>query len=189
MGIDFGHPRCKYSDELANEICQRIAAGELLKDICKDKDVDITTVYAWRQSHPELDRAYLHARKMQAQLFAEQLLSIKTETQDDVLSGDKGPIINSASVQRHKLHSDNVKWFLQVGYPHLYGDGKKQEKIKIDSSTKPTELSQKIAELLVNGEITAEHADKLLTAVERHAKLVQLDEMQARLEQLESRVK
>lgn len=51
-------------DQLLNEICERLAAGELLASIVRDAHMPAwSTVYAWRDSDPDTVERFRHARE------------------------------------------------------------------------------------------------------------------------------
>ena len=66
-----------YTDELAAEICERIAAGETLTSICEEEDMpaDRTVAY-WLQRRPEFFADYERARETQSYLEDDQARDI-----------------------------------------------------------------------------------------------------------------
>ena len=57
----------EYNAELALQICMRIAQGETLTDICRDKLMPTyTAVMKWRVTFPEFEEAYENARRISA---------------------------------------------------------------------------------------------------------------------------
>ena len=57
----------KYTQDLVDTICNRLALGEGLAQICRDEDMPSQTiVYQWLQRHPEFLERYTHAREEQA---------------------------------------------------------------------------------------------------------------------------
>ena len=52
-----------YSDDLADRICERIARGESLVEICRADDLPSeTTVYRWLAEKPVFREMYARAR-------------------------------------------------------------------------------------------------------------------------------
>lgn len=52
-----------FSQEIADEICERLAKGEPLTEICLDEHMPAwRTVYDWEKSQPQLSAAIAHAR-------------------------------------------------------------------------------------------------------------------------------
>lgn len=66
-----------FTDEIADEICERIAAGETLTAICQDGGMPhLSTVARWLMRRPEFSQSYAHARETQAHVEAEQIRDI-----------------------------------------------------------------------------------------------------------------
>lgn len=52
-----------FTQEIASEICERLAKGEPLTEICEDDRMPAwRTVYDWEKAQPELSAAIAHAR-------------------------------------------------------------------------------------------------------------------------------
>jgi transposase-like protein len=64
--------RHAYTPELADLICERIAAdGVALRQICQDTNMPArSTLFVWLQQHPEFARKYTFAKQFQIQLNA-----------------------------------------------------------------------------------------------------------------------
>ena len=61
--IQCGRPS-KYAPEMAAEICERIAEGESLREICAGQDTPgKTTVLSWLKKHEEFRVQYARARE------------------------------------------------------------------------------------------------------------------------------
>jgi hypothetical protein len=71
-----GRPTLKTS-ELCKEICERMAQGETLTNICRDPDFPSwTTVHDWKKADESFRQAFMHAREQQAEVWAEENISI-----------------------------------------------------------------------------------------------------------------
>lgn len=104
----------KYSQELVNEICRRIAEGESLRQICRDNDMpSAETVRVWLLEKEEFSAQYARAREAQADLLAEQTVEIA----DDPKSG-----VDAVSVAHARLRIDARKWYAGKVAPKKYGD-------------------------------------------------------------------
>ena len=98
----------KFSQELFDAICERIANGESLKRICEDKDMpNISTVFRWLDSNADLCDKYARARETQADNFVDEIVSIADTAED-------APIA--------KLQIDARKWVAGKMRPKKYGD-------------------------------------------------------------------
>lgn len=112
----------RYTPEIAKEICERLAKGESLQDICKDKHMPAaSTVCLWNIDNLHgFSEQYARARRSQAELMANEILKIADDTSKDEF-GELG-IPNNVSVQRHRLMVDTRKWYLSKVLPKVYGD-------------------------------------------------------------------
>lgn len=109
-----------FSAELAEEICDRIAKGESVKEICTDKESGWlpgeSTVYRWLAENEPFRERYALAREAQADgKFDEAWNIAKTATAE--------------SVQVARLQVDTIKWQAAKLAPKKYGDS-----VKIDGA-------------------------------------------------------
>lgn len=100
----------KFTQELADKICERIANGESLRSICADKGMpDKATVHRWCAESSEFCDQYAHAREGQAEFYADEIIEISdTATSDDVAVA--------------RLRVDARKWYAAKLAPKKYGD-------------------------------------------------------------------
>ena len=67
-----------FSEELADAICERLAAGESLIRICGGDDFPSDgTVYRWIATIPAFRDKYAQARSVQAERMADEILTIR----------------------------------------------------------------------------------------------------------------
>jgi hypothetical protein len=123
----------KFSQELFDEICERIANGESLRKICKDdKMPNLTSVWKWLNNNEELSKQYARAKEEQAELFADEI----TEISDAEMPKDAFGKIDAAAVNQARLKIDSRKWIASKLKPKKFGDYTKvQAEIKDTSST------------------------------------------------------
>ena len=101
-----------YSDEIADQICKRIASGEGLRAICRDEEMPgRQTVLDWLDSEkfPEFRAKYARAR----------------EAQGDYLDEEMQEVANSAtpeSVHVARLRVLTMQWRASKLAPKKYGD-------------------------------------------------------------------
>lgn len=71
-----------YTVEIANIICDRMAKGEALRDICGDADMPgYSTVTVWKRENEQFQAMYARAREERAEWLADELVYIAdTET-------------------------------------------------------------------------------------------------------------
>ena len=72
--------RTEYSEKLAARICARLAQGEGLVAICRDKSMpNVTTVYSWIATNDKFKAMYQLARDDQADTLADEIVAIADE--------------------------------------------------------------------------------------------------------------
>lgn len=107
----------KFTQALADEICERLSEGQPLAWICRDKHMPARrTVSDWRKAHPEFDEKFLTARDDGYDAIAERTRATargKTDEQGGDSSGD---------VQRDKLIIETDLKLLAKWDPRRYGD-------------------------------------------------------------------
>jgi hypothetical protein len=98
-----------YNDEIAEKICEHLAAGWSLVRTCQQEGYpNASTVFTWQQKHPEFREKYEDAQQRRTEFLSEQLTDIADETTGDV--------------QRDKLRVDTRKWVLARMNPKRWGD-------------------------------------------------------------------
>jgi len=119
-----------FSQEVADRICERLAAGESLRTICKEGgDIPTaTTVFRWLadDEHLAFREQYTRAREAQAHNLADEILhiadtpvlgvetKIKPDGERETTEGDM--------LGHRKLQVDSRKWYLSKVLPKVYGD-------------------------------------------------------------------
>lgn len=118
----------KYSDKLAARICERLAEGRSLREICGSDDMPPeSTVRQWVVDDREgFSAQYARAREAQADLMAEEILDIADNASNDWMerNGDdnEGWQVNGEHIQRSRLRVDSRKWLMSKLKPKKYGD-------------------------------------------------------------------
>ncbi len=116
----------KFTQSLADKICERIAGGESLRLICADaKMPGKTTVMRWLADNglPEFRDQYAHAREAQADHFADEILAIADDGSNDTYTTEDGrEVVNHDYIQRSRLRVDTRKWLMSKVAPKKYGD-------------------------------------------------------------------
>jgi hypothetical protein len=99
----------EYTPEIADAICERLAAGESLLSICTGDEYPAeSTVRGWALDDREGFAAkYARAREMQADRHAEQIVDI-ADTEEDP--------------QKARNRMDARKWFAAKVAPKKYGE-------------------------------------------------------------------
>lgn len=98
----------KFSEELFDNICERIADGESLSAICRNEDMpNAATVFRWLGNDADLSDRYARARETQADNFVDEIVAIADEAEDAQLA---------------RLQIDARKWVAGKMRPKKYGD-------------------------------------------------------------------
>lgn len=159
--INVGGRPSKYTDEIRDEICSRLATGESLRSICKDDHLpDRRTVHRWIienigeevQGDTVIAEGFCHhytrARDLGLDEMADDLLDIADDGTNDWMEKtiNKGKdneyeieVLNKEAVMRSRLRVDTRKWYLSKMAPKRYGDSRKIEHQQLDGDGKPTD--------------------------------------------------
>ncbi len=115
----------KYTKELSNRICVGIMGGTGLRQICEAEGISVPTVFNWLRAYPEFFKHYAQAREVQAEVLADEIISISDETptcQIPTKSGDVFTSIDKAGVERNRWRVDARKWAASKLLPKKFGD-------------------------------------------------------------------
>jgi hypothetical protein len=148
-----------YTEEIGDEICARIAAGESLRSICKDDHMPVmSTVMLWvvDGKHVMFSEQYAEARRNQAEVLADELMEIADNGRNDFMeqSDDGGGVaykLNGEHIQRSRLRVDTRKWYLSKVLPKFADKQQIEHSGKIDySNISDEELDRKLNDLIAN---------------------------------------
>ena len=122
-----------YTDELADEICERLGLGESLRKICLDEKMPcLRSVMGWLRTKPDFLQQYTRAREIQAETQFDELIDIVDQNPElvHVLDKDGKPIevkFDSTYVAWMRLRVDTRKWTASRMAPKKYGEQKQAE--------------------------------------------------------------
>jgi hypothetical protein len=157
--------KIEYTEELATEICERISAGELLINICRDSHMPtVRRCSAWLKSEVDFQALYNMAIADRLTIFEEEVISIADDAARDMKeiqkSGKTIRVQDAEVIARAKLRVEVRFRHLKAGRPGKWGDSTtlitKSEDENI-AEMPLSELEKKIAEL--------EHKDRVVKAV------------------------
>lgn len=126
----------KYTDKLFTEICERLALGELLIDICEDSHMpDRRTVDNWMDANDKLFPIYLRAREKQQFSFADEMIKIAKDRTRDVIENTVETLAldgtvkkattrssDNTAVNRDALISKNLQFTMRTLGSRFFGD-------------------------------------------------------------------
>lgn len=121
-----------YSEEVANEICARLATGESLRAICRSEGMPAeSTVRGWViDNNNGFSAQYARARDLGLDCMADELLEIADTPQIGVKTkraDGKTEVTEGDMIEHRRLQVDSRKWFLSKLAPKRYGDKVTQE--------------------------------------------------------------
>lgn len=117
-------PPIKFSQSLADALCEKLANGTSLRTICNADDFPaVGSVFRWLAENPEFREQYARAREAQADTLADEILDIADDGGNDWMEREEGfKEYNGDSVQRARLRVDARKWIAAKLLPKKYGE-------------------------------------------------------------------
>ena len=102
----------KFTQALADKICERIASGESLRNICRDEGMpSASSVWLWLNQHTDFSEQYARAREERENNYFDELIEIAD-----------GVVPDAAEVSKARVQIDTRKWVLSRMNPKKYGD-------------------------------------------------------------------
>lgn len=117
-----------FSSEIAEQICERLAEGHSLREICAADDMPHeATVRRWAlEDRDGFSTQYTKAREIGYHMMADELLEIADDGTNDWIERrdgeNAGYVVNGEHVGRSRLRLDTRKWLLSKALPKIYGD-------------------------------------------------------------------
>jgi hypothetical protein len=147
---------CAYTELKAQEICERIAAGEFLINICKDEDLPtVRRCNQWLKEHSDFKALYDEAINDRLSIFEDEVVTIPDQAAkdfDEVLQkdGTTRDVLDPTKISGAKLR-------VEVRFRHL-------------KACKPQKCGEQSTIITKNGDELED-----MTTEELEAKLSQLD--------------
>ena len=176
-GQNLGGAEKIYTEELGMLICSRIAMGESLKAICREKDMPhATTVIGWVMNDPVFREQYRLAREIQAELMGDEILDISDDGTNDWMErrNSKGEFIgwmeNGEALRRSQLRVESRRWIAGRLLPKKWGDKQVTEVTGADgqpliqNSISPRDLPPETRERLREALLAAIRRDSAVDA-------------------------
>lgn len=133
----------EYVEEVARQVCVRLADGESLRAICRDENMPTeSTVRTWALDDREGFAAhYTRARAIGYERLADDLLEISDDgKRDTYIDGDGVERTDNDVIARSRLRVDTRKWMLSKMLPKVYGDKIVQEHTGVDGANLFTDI-------------------------------------------------
>lgn len=117
----------EFSDVIAQEICERISAGELLINICLEKHMPtVRRCNQWLRENPEFQQLYNQSVTDRLTIFEEEVIQIADDASRDykevTRAGKTVKVIDAEVLARAKLRVDVRFRHLKAGKPTKWGD-------------------------------------------------------------------
>lgn len=127
----------KYTDELADIICERLACGESMRSISRDESMPaMSTLFKWLREIDEFSQQYAIAKEESADALVEDMLDIADNQVEQPLLVDGLPmqidgkvvmVKDNVAVNHAKLRVDVRKWSASKLKPKKYGEKQQLE--------------------------------------------------------------
>lgn len=119
----------EYKQATADIICERIAEGQSVREICLDENMPaMSTVFKWLSRVDAFAEQYARARDAQADTLFDEILNIADDGSNDFMErlsedgGAAGWKENGEAIRRSQLRVDARKWMAGKLRPKKYGD-------------------------------------------------------------------
>jgi hypothetical protein len=135
-----------YSDELAQEICERIAIGELLINVCLDEHLPtMRRCNQWLRENKDFNTLHESAIDDRLNIFEEEVIKIADDMRHDfrtaVKNGTEKRVPDPEQIARAKLRIDVRFRHLKAMRPQRWGDVSNLN-VKNTDEADPTNFSQ-----------------------------------------------
>lgn len=110
-----------------NDICERVANGETLRQIARIYGVDPASILNWVTADERSTQQYARARDAAADLFESEII-------------EAAMMVNSDSAAADRVKIDALKWVAARRCPKKYGERVQQEITNPDGSLRPTTI-------------------------------------------------
>ncbi len=134
-----------YTEALVHEVCERMAAGESLRQICTDEHMPSdAAVRGWAIDDVDGFAArYARAREAYADAIFDEAIEIADDSSGDWTEDKDGKkVVDHENVQRSRLRVDTRKWAAAKLAPKKYSD-----KLSIDAIVRPRSHEDALDEL------------------------------------------
>ena len=113
-----------FTDEIFNQICERLADGQTLSQICRDPEMpDRETVKRWTRNDDGRRRQYDMARQDGMDALADTIVDISWDTSKDTTTTERGTAVADHEwIARSRLKVDTIKFLMSKINPARYGD-------------------------------------------------------------------
>jgi hypothetical protein len=157
----------QYTDAIAQEICERIAIGELLINVCRDEHTPtLRRCNQWLREYPEFATLYQSALLNRLSVFEEEVIQIADDMKNDfrtvIKNGREKRVADPEQIARARLRIEVRFKHLKAGRPGKWGDISTLNLKSADefdtSSMSAEELEKQIADIEQKSRVTSRAA-------------------------------
>jgi hypothetical protein len=167
----------EFNQDIADTLCQRIAAGETLRKICEEMAMpDVSTVLKWQRDNPRFVLQYHRARIEQTRTWADQIIELADDNTNDIKtitrkSGKEAQVTDREAIERTKLRIWTRQWLMGKTNRAEFGEGSTDPQTGTPAliDANPQELVVQLVHLLGQFDIklTPEQVEQVKHAVSR----------------------
>ena len=183
----------KFTADLADEVCRRMADSESLRSICRDDHMpSASTVRGWAVDDVEgFAERYARARGMHADALFDEALAIADNVTDDWTEDKDGKkVFDHQHVQRSRLRVDTRKWAAGKLAPKRYDTTDRPITFDLPDIESSDDLTKAMAAVLVAvsvGKITVADGQALGGLIDVHRRTIETADIEHRVKILEER--
>jgi hypothetical protein len=117
-------PYVEFTEEIFTTICERMAEGEGLREICRDPEMPSrSTFLRWVENDTGRQNKYQKAREALMDFYAEEIRTIAWDDSNDTIKREGKPdLCNHEWIARSRLKVDTLKFLMAKLHPKRYGD-------------------------------------------------------------------
>lgn len=152
----------KYTQNLADRICEQLAQGISLRTVCLADDVpSAQTIFTWMRTYPDFLEQYTRAKQESADAMAEDILDIADDGTNDWMDKRFGNrtkrVTDKEAIQRSHIRIETRKWLMAKTRPKKYS-----EKFQIDSTITKKLEDLTDEDLIAEAKARADRVNKIL---------------------------
>ena len=150
------HRPVEYTEEIAEEVCWRLAHGESLVSICSSEHLPhCATIYRWLIRFPIFCEMYARAREDQADTNADEILAIADEMPPEYTDEKGRTSLDQTYIMWQKQRIEARKWTAAKLKPRKYGDRVALEGVEGGAAIKTEDTNaSKFLDIIRNMEMT-----------------------------------
>jgi hypothetical protein len=113
-----------FTEEIFGAICERMAEGEGLREICRDPEMPSrSTFLRWVENDTGRQAKYQKAREALMDFYAEEIRTIAWDDSNDTIKREGKPdLCNHEWIARSRLKVDTLKFLMAKLHPRRYGE-------------------------------------------------------------------